>query len=73
MDEQTYHDHVIKVTVSQDPDIKLWNARGQIEFFEGGTLRTIQLTGPINRFTSDAEAKSDFIQQAKRWIDERRT
>jgi hypothetical protein len=63
-----YRRHIIRFEVEQIPDTLYWQARGVIKLIEGETFRTFILSGAINTFKTEAEAKQAFLQQAKRWI-----
>jgi hypothetical protein len=63
-----YRGHVIRVEVEQNPKTLNWEAKGVIEPIEGGTSHTFSVSGAINPFKTEAEAKHAFLQQAKRWI-----
>jgi hypothetical protein len=63
-----YHGHVIRVEIEQNLDTLYWEAKGVIESIEGGTSHTFSVSGAINPFKTEAEAKHAFLQQAKRWI-----
>jgi hypothetical protein len=63
-----YRGHIIRFEVEQNPDTLYWQARGVIKLIEGETFRTFILSGAINTFKTEAEAKQAFLQQAKRWI-----
>ena len=45
-----------------------WEASGAIEIIEGGTSHTFSVSGTIDPFMTETEAKHAFLQQAKRWI-----
>src|SRR6266480_4636933 len=56
---------------SKVPPLLYWRARGTIEYTEGGMFWTFMMTGAIHTFTTEAEAKSGFLQQAQKWVDDR--
>jgi hypothetical protein len=66
-----YRGHIISFEVEQNPDTLYWEARGVIELIEGKTSRTFIVSGAINTFKTEAEAKHAFLQQAKRWVYDR--
>jgi hypothetical protein len=63
-----YRGHVIRVEVEQNLDTRYWEAKGVIQSIEGGTSHIFSVSGAINPFKTEAEAKHAFLQQAKRWI-----
>ena len=64
-------DHIIRVEVKQNLDTLYWEASGVIEIIEGGTSQTFSVSGTINTFKTETEAKGAFLQQAKRLIYDR--
>jgi len=52
-------------------DTLYWEASGVIEVIEGGTSQTFSVSGTINTFKTETEAKRAFLQQAKRLIYDR--
>jgi len=52
-------------------DTLYWEASGVIEVIEGGTSHTFSVSGAINTFKTEAEAKRAFLQQGKKWIYDR--
>ena len=68
---QQYRGHTIRLTVRQSPTTLYWRARGTIEYTEAGRFWTFIMTGGIDTFTTEAEAKSGFLQQAQKWVDDR--
>jgi hypothetical protein len=63
-----YRGHIIRFEVEQNLDTLYWEARGVIELIEAGSSRTFIVSGAINTFKTEAEAKHAFLQQAKRCI-----
>jgi hypothetical protein len=63
-----YRGHIIRFEVAQNLDTLYWEARGVIELIEAGSSRTFIVSGAINTFKTEAEAKHAFLQQAKRCI-----
>jgi len=63
-----YRGHIIRLDVDKNPNTLYWEAKGVIELIEGRSPRTSILSGAINTFKTEAEAKHAFLQQAKRWI-----
>jgi hypothetical protein len=66
-----YRRHTIRFTVQRSPTTLYWRARGTIEYTEGGRFWTFIMSGAIDTFIAEAEARDGFIQQAKKWVDER--
>jgi hypothetical protein len=66
-----YHGHTIRFTVQRSPITLYWRARGTIEYTEAGRFWTFIMTGAIDTFITEAEAKDGFIQQAQKWVDDR--
>lgn len=66
-----YRGHTIRFTVLRSPTTLYWRARGTIEYTEGGRFWTYIITGAKDIFTTEAEAKDGFIQQATNWVDDR--
>ena len=66
-----YRGHTITFTVQRSPTTLYWRARGTIEYTEGGMFWTFMMTGAIDTFTTETEAKLGFLQQAEKWVDER--
>ena len=66
-----YHEQTIRFGVQQSPTTLYWRARGTIEYTEGGMFWTFMMTGAIDTFTTETEAKLGFLQQAEKWVDER--
>ena len=66
-----YRGHIIRFEVEQNPATFYWQARGVIELIENQTFRTFVLTGTINSFKTEAEARHGFLQQVKRWVYDR--
>jgi hypothetical protein len=66
-----YRGHTIKFTVQRSPTTLYWRARGTIVYTEAGRLWTFIMVGAIDTFTTEAQTKDGFIQQAQKWIDDR--
>jgi hypothetical protein len=66
-----YRGHTIRFTAQRSPITLYWRARGIIEYTEAGRFWTYIMSGPIDTFTTEAEAKQGFLEQAQRWIDDR--
>jgi len=45
--------------------------QGTIEYTEAGKFWTFIMTGAIDTFTTEAEAKHGSCQQAQKWVDDR--
>ncbi len=65
-----YRGHTIRFRVQRSPTTLYWRARGTIEYTEGGMFWTFIMTG-VDTFTTEAEAKQGFLQQAQKWVDDR--
>jgi hypothetical protein len=66
-----YRGHTIRFTIRQSPTTLYWRARGTIEYTEAGRFWTFIMSGASDTFTTEAEAKSGFLQQAQKWVDDR--
>jgi hypothetical protein len=66
-----YRGHTIRFRVQRSLTTLYWRARGTIEYTEGGRFWTYIMTGAIDTFTTEAEAKRGFVEQAEKWIDDR--
>jgi hypothetical protein len=66
-----YREQTIRFTVQRSPTTLYWRARGAIEYTEAGRFWTFIMTGAIDTFTTEAEVRDGFIQQAKKWVDDR--
>jgi len=66
---QQYREQTIRFTVR--PIILYWCARGTIEYTEAGRFWTFIMTGAIDTFTTEVEAKSGFLQQGQKLVDDR--
>jgi hypothetical protein len=66
-----YRGHTIRFTVQRSPTTLYWRARGTIEYTEAGMFWTFLMTGVIDTFTTEAEAKQGFLVQAQKWVDDR--
>jgi uncharacterized protein (DUF2384 family) len=66
-----YRGHIIRFTVRRSLTTYYWRARGTIEYTEAGSFWTFIMTGAIDIFTTEAEAKRGFLEQAQKWIDDR--
>ena len=66
-----YRGHTIRFRVQRSPTTLYWRARGTIEYTEGGMFWTFMMTGAIDTFTTEAEAKQGFLQQAQQWVVDR--
>jgi hypothetical protein len=71
METETYRDCTICFEILQPVGTQFWNARGRIEYYEGMTFCSVNLTGSVNRFSSEEDAKRDFVAKAKSWADRR--
>lgn len=68
--KQTEHrGHSILWSVEQPSGTPFWNARGRVEFYQGDTFCSVNLTGAVNKFTAEDESERDFLTKAKSWID----
>lgn len=56
---------------SEGPTTLYWRARGTIEYTEAGKFWTFIMTGAIDTFTTEAEAKHGVCQHAQKWVDDR--
>ena len=66
-----YRGHTIRFRVQRSTTTLYWRARGTIEYTEGGMFWTFIMTGAIDTFTTEAEAKHGFLEQAQEWVDHR--
>jgi hypothetical protein len=66
-----YRGHTIKFTVQRSPTTLYWRARGTIEYTDAGRFWTFIMSGAIDTFTTEDEARDGFIQQATNWVDAR--
>jgi hypothetical protein len=66
-----YRGDTIRFGVQRSPTTLCWRARGTIEYTEGGMFWTFIMTGAIDTFTTEAEAKLSFLQEAEKWVDNR--
>jgi len=66
-----YRGDTIRFGVRRSPTTLYWRARGIIEYTEGTMFWTFIMTGAIDSFTTEAEAKLGFRQQAEKWVDDR--
>jgi len=66
-----YRGHTIRFRIQRSSTTLYWRARGTIEYTEGGMYWTYIMTGAIDTFTTEAEARHGFIQQAQKWVDDR--
>ena len=66
-----YRGHTIRFGVQRSPTTLYWRARGTIEYTEGVMFWTFLMTGAIDTFTTEAEARHSFLQQAQEWVDNR--
>ena len=66
-----YRGDSIRFGVQRSPTTLYWRARGIIEYTEGAMFWTFIMTGAIDTFTTEAEAKQGFLQQAQKWVDDR--
>jgi hypothetical protein len=72
MDEvHGYRGHTIRFRVQRSATTLYWRARGTIEYTEAGKFWTFIMTGAIDTFTTETEAKHGFRQQAQKWVDDR--
>jgi hypothetical protein len=70
--KQTEHrGHSILWSIEQPSGTNFCNARGHVEFYQGETFCTVNLTGAVNKFTSEEDAERDLLTKAKSWIDRR--
>jgi hypothetical protein len=66
-----YRGHTIRFSVQRSPTTLYWRARGTIEYSEGRKFWTFIMTGAIDTFVTELDAKTGFLQQAQKWIDDR--
>lgn len=66
-----YRGHIIKFVVQRSPATLYWRARGTIEYTAGRKFWTYIVNGAKDTFTTEADARDGFIEQAKRWVDDR--
>ncbi len=66
-----YRGDTIRFGVRRSSTTLYWRARGIIEYTEGTMFWTFIMTGAIDSFTTEAEAKLGFLQQAEKWVDDR--
>jgi uncharacterized protein (DUF2384 family) len=66
-----YRGHTIRFAVQRSPTTLCWRARGTIEYTEAERFWTFIMTEAIDTFTTEAEAKHGFLQQAQKWVDDR--
>jgi hypothetical protein len=66
-----YRGHTIRFAVQRSPITLYWRARGTIEYTEAGRFWTFIMSGASDTFTTEAEARLGFLQQAEKWIDDR--
>jgi hypothetical protein len=68
---EVHRGHTIRFDVQRSPTTFYWRARGTIEYTEGGMFWTFTMSGAIDTFTTESEAKLGFFQQAEKWVDDR--
>jgi hypothetical protein len=66
-----YRGHTIRFRVQRSTTTLYWRARGTIEYTEAERFWTFIMTGAIDTFITEAEARDGFIQQAQNWVDDR--
>jgi hypothetical protein len=66
-----YRGHTIRLTVHRSPTTLYWRARGTIEYTDGGKFWTFIMTGAKDTFATESDAREGFIEQAKKWVDDR--
>ena len=66
-----YRGDTIRFGVRRSPTTLYWRAREIIEYTEGTMFWTFIMTGAIDSFTTEAEAKLGFLQQGEKWVDDR--
>jgi hypothetical protein len=66
-----YRGHTIRFKVQRSPTTLYWRARGTIEYTGGRKFWTFIMTGAKDTFITEADARDGFIEQAKRWVDDR--
>ena len=66
-----YRGDSIRFGVQRSPTTLYWRARGTIEYTGAGLFWTFIMTGATDTFTTEAEAKQGFLQQAEKWVDDR--
>ena len=69
MKEAEHRGYLIYWSVEKPSGTAFWNARGRIEFYQGQTLCSLNLTGNVNKFTSENDAEQHFLTKAKNWIE----
>ena len=60
-----YRGHTIRFTVQRSPTTVYWRARGTIEYTEARMFWTFIMTGAIDTFTTEAEAKEASLSKQK--------
>jgi hypothetical protein len=71
METETYRDCTIFYEMYQPAGAEFWSARGRVEYYEGITFCSVNLSSAVNKFVSRDEAKQDFLTKAKSWADRR--
>jgi hypothetical protein len=66
-----YRGHTIRFRVQRSPTSLYWRARGTVEYSEAGRFWTFMMTGAADTFTEETDARDGFIEQAKKWVDDR--
>lgn len=69
MTEHKYWTHLIKLQVNQTPGTKYWEGKAQIHYNDGRALRSFEVHGPPEEFTSREEAEQHVLRLAKTLID----
>jgi hypothetical protein len=66
-----YRGYQIKWEITLVPEAKLWKAQAAIILppNSSGISNSYTLTGPFDRFQTEAEARGHIILAAKEWID----
>jgi len=66
-----YREHTISFRIQRSSTTLYRRARGTIQYTEGGMFWTFTMSGAVDTFTTEAEAKVSFLQQAQKWVDDR--
>jgi hypothetical protein len=71
MEQEEYRGNLIHFVVEKSSSSQFWNARGYVVFYEAPKLRSLPITGTPDHFTTQDDAKEEFLSIARILIDRR--
>ena len=69
MEQEEYRGNIIHFVVEKRSGSKFFNATGYVVFYKARKLQSLKITGTLDHFTVEEQAKNEFLSIARILID----